>query len=58
MLASGEDRQKTVSAMLRAGCSGITEKGCFIQDGVVVVVVEWKDILGTNKMNQVNVGRS
>ena len=58
MLASGEDRQKTVSAMLRAGCSGITEKGGFIQHGVVVVVVEWKDILGTNKMNQVNVGKS
>lgn len=55
-LASGGDRQKTVSAVLRAECSGTAENGHLPQGGMVAVVVAWKDILRTKMMNQVKVG--
>lgn len=55
-LASGGARQKTVSAVLRAGCNGTAENGYLTQGGMVVIVAEWKDILGTKMMNQVKVG--
>ena len=55
-LASGGDRQKTVSAVPRAGCNGTAENGYLTQGGMAVIVVEWRDILGTKMMNQVKVG--
>lgn len=42
--------------MLRAGCNGTAENGYLTQGGMAVIVVEWRDILGTKMMNQVKWG--